>query len=205
MIEPLQLEETVIANLHDEPKLLVEWSPRWQEFVTSIGPALSRSGPRLAGEAPDTLMPYRAMLKSFSIQLLLIFVAIVMPHEIDHLRPYAAPKVRPYEVIYYSGDELPRTQDLGGAQSGATGRAGGQEAHHRTQTIHVARGASLTPQVVDAPNLKLPSSSDAVANLLAVKANHGPPPAEGSRSTLTAPSLPANVRSEEHTSELQSP
>jgi hypothetical protein len=193
MTETLQLEETLISHLHDEPKLLVEWSPRWQEFVTSIGPAFSRSGPRLAGEAPDTLMPYRGMLKSFSIQLLLLFMAIVMPHEIDHLRPYAAPKVRPYEVIYYSGDELPRTQDLGGAQSGATGRAGGQEAHHRTQTIHVARGASLTPQVVDAPNLKLPSSSDAVANLLAVKANPGPPPAEGSRSTLTAPSLPANV------------
>ena len=133
------------------------------------------------------------MLKSFSIQFLLLFVAIVMPQEIDRLRPYAAPKVRPYEVIYYSGDELPRTQDLGGAQSGATGRAGGQEAHHRTQTIHVARGGSLTPQVVDAPNLKLPSSSDAVANLLAVKANPGPPPAEGLRSSLTAPSLPANV------------
>ncbi len=193
MTDTLQLEEIAIAQLHDEPKLLVEWSPRWQEFVTSIGPAFARSRPRLAGEAPDTLMPYRGMLKSFLMQFLLLFAAIVMPHEINRLRPYAAPKVRPYEVIYYSGDELPRTQDLGGAQSGATGRAGGQEAHHRTQTIHVARGGSLTPQVVDAPNLKLPSSSDAVANLLAVKANPGPPPAEGLRSSLTAPSLPANV------------
>ena len=91
--------------------------------------------------------------------------------EIAQLRPYAPPKVRPYEVIYYSGDELPRTEDLGGAQAGATGRAGGQEAHHRTQTIHVARGGSLTPRVVDAPDLKLPSSAGAVANLLAFKAN----------------------------------
>ena len=48
-----------------------------------------------------------------------------------------------YEVLYYSGDELPRTQDLGGAQSGRTGLAGGKEAHHRTQTIHVARGKSM--------------------------------------------------------------
>src|SRR5580700_1437293 len=103
------------------------------------------------------------------------------------------PKVRPYEVIYYSGDELPRTQDLGGAQSGATGRAGGQEAHHPTQTIRIARGGSLSQKVVDAPNLKLPSSSDAVANLLAFKSNPGPPPLEGTRSNLAARSLPANV------------
>jgi hypothetical protein len=193
MIQTLQLEKVTIIHLHDTPKLLVEWSPRWEEFVTNIGPAFARSRPRLAGEAPDTLMPYRGMFASYLMQLFLLFVLIVLPRQIDHLRPYAAPKVSPYEVIYYSGDELPRTQDLGGAQSGVTGRAGGQEAHHPTQTIHVARGSSLTPQVVDAPDLKLPSSSEAVANLLAVKANPGPPPAEGLRSSLTAPSLPANV------------
>ena len=51
----------------------------------------------------------------------------------------------------------------------------------------------MADNVVDAPNLKLPSSSDAVANLLAVKSNPGPPPAEGLHSALTAPSLPANV------------
>jgi hypothetical protein len=193
MPETLQLERVVIIQLHDAPKLLIEWSPRWEEFVTSIGPAFSRSGTRLAGEAPDTLMPYRGMLKSFSLQFFVLFVLIILPHQIDRLRPYAAPKVRPYEVIYYSGDELPRTEDLGGAQSGATGRAGGQEAHHSTQTIRVARGGSLAPQIVDAPNIKLPSSADAVANLLAVKSNPGPPPLEGMHSSLVAPSLPDNV------------
>lgn len=193
MPETLQLEEVAIIPMHDAPQLLVEWSPRWDGFVTSIGPAFARSGSRLAGEAPDTLMPYRGMLKSFSLQFLVLFVLIVLPHQIDRLRPYAAPKVRPYEVIYYSGDELPRTEDLGGAQSGATGRAGGQEAHHPTQTIRVARGGSLTQKVVDAPNIKLPASNEAVANLLALKANPGPPPAEGLHSSLTAPNLPANV------------
>ena len=73
-------------------------------------------------------------------------------------------------MIYYSGDELPRTQDLGGAEAGTIGPRGGEEAHHRTQTIKIARGGSLVPQVVDAPNLKLPSSRDAVANLLAIQA-----------------------------------
>ena len=193
LTEALQLDEVTIIQLHDAPKLLVEWSSRWEEFVTNFGPAFSRSGARLAGEAPDTLMPYRGMVVSFFMQLFVLFVLIVLPRQIDRLRPYAAPKVSPYEVLYYSGDELPRTQDLGGAQSGATGHAGGQEAHHRTQTIHVARGSSMTANVVDAPNLKLPSSAEAVANLLAVKSNPGPPPAEGLHSSLTGPSLPANV------------
>ncbi len=195
MTETLQLDEVKIIQmqLDDAPKLLIEWSSRWDEFVTSVGPALARSGPRLAGEAPHGVFPYRGMLASLLLQAFLLFVVAVLPRQIDRLRPYAAPKVRPYEVIYYSGDELPRTDDLGGSQSGATGRAGGQEAHHRTQTIRVARGTSLTPRVVDAPNLKLPSTTGAVANLLAFKSNPGPPPAEGLHSSLTAPSLPANV------------
>ncbi|MEY2394921.1 MAG: hypothetical protein QOF94_1266, partial [Acidobacteriaceae bacterium] len=193
MIESLQLEDIAIIEIHDAPKLLVEWSSRWEEFVTSIGPAFARSSPRLAGEAPHGIFPYREMLASFLLQSLLLFVGMFLPRQIERLRPYAAPKVRPYEVIYYSADELPRTEDLGGAQTGATGHAGGQQAHHRTQTIRVARGSSLAPQVVDAPNLKLPSSSAAVANLLAFKSNPGPPPSEGLHSSLTAPSLPAKV------------
>jgi hypothetical protein len=189
----LQLDEVVIIQLDDTPKLLVEWSPRWQDFVTSIGPAFARSGKRLAGEAPYGIFPYRGMLSSLLLQAFLLFVVVVLPRQINELRPYAPPKLKPYEVIYYSGDELPRTEDLGGAQSGVTGRAGGQEARHRTQTIHVARGRSLAPQLVDAPDLKLPSSNEAVANLLAFKPNPGPPPAEGLHSSLKAPSLPVNV------------
>jgi len=189
--DTLQLEDSI--QLHDAPKLLVEWSSRWEEFVTSIRPAFARSGARLAGEAPHGIFPYRGMLASLLLEALLVFVAIVVPREIDRLRPYAPPKLQPDEVIYYSGDELPRTEDLGGAQAGATGRAGGHEAHHRTQTIHVARGGSLAPRVVDAPDLKLPSAAGAVANLLAFKANPGPPPSEGLHSSLIAPSLPVTV------------
>jgi hypothetical protein len=189
--ETLQLEELI--TLHDAPKLLVEWSPRWQEFTTNIRPAFARSGARLAGEAPFGILPYRGLIVSVLMQAFLVFVLMILPREIARLRPYAAPRLQPDEVIYYSGDELPRTEDLGGAQSGVTARAGGHEAHHRTQTIHVARGASLTPKVVDAPNLKLPSSPDAVANLLKFKSIPGPPPSEGLHSSHTAPSLAANV------------
>jgi hypothetical protein len=187
----LQIEEAI--QLHEAPRLLVEWTPRWQDFTTSIRPAFSRSGGRLAGEAPHGLFPYPGLIASWFLEALLIFAIIIIPREVNRLRPYAPPRIQPDEVIYYTGDELPRIEDLSGAQSGATARAGGHEAHHRTQTIHIARGASLAPKVVDAPDLKLPASSTSVANLLAFKSNPAPPPAEGLHSTLIAPSLPANV------------
>jgi Gram-negative bacterial TonB protein C-terminal len=191
MIETLELEEPV--QLHDAPKLLIEWSSRWEEFVTSIRPALARSSARLAGEAPYGMWPYRGMLTSWVIEAFLLFVVIVLPMKIAQLRPYVAPKFSSHDVIYYSGDELPRTEDLGGAQAGSKGRAGGSEAHHRTQTIKIARGGSLRETVVDAPNLKLPASKDAVANLLAIKPNPGPPPLEGMRSSRREPGLTANI------------
>jgi len=188
----LELEEAVVV--HDAaPKLLVEWSSRWAEFLGSIKPALKRSERRLAGEAPFGLIPLRIMVPSYVLEAFLIMAVIFVKVKIDELRPYATPRISSHDVIYYSGDELPRTEDLGGAESGTTGRAGGEEAHHRTQTIKIARGGSLVPQVVDAPNLKLPSSRDAVANLLAIKPDPGPPPSEGMRSTRTVPNLGATL------------
>jgi hypothetical protein len=185
--ETLQLEEPV--RLYDAPKLLVEWSSPWDEFVTSIRPAMARSGARLAGETPFGLIPFRIMLTAWAILSFLIFVAIVVPVKIALLRPQAVPRIPSHDIIYYSGDELPRTEDLGGAQAGTSGASGGQEAHHRTQTIKVARGHSLMEKVVDAPNLKLQSSRDAVANLLAIKPNPGPPPTEGLRTSRNLPTL----------------
>jgi TonB family protein len=184
---------TKIVEVPDAPKLLVEWTPRWKEFVASIGPALARSERRLAGEAPFGLVPLRIMIPSYVLEAFAIAALLFVQVKIAELRPYVAPRIASHDVIYYSGEELPRTQDLGGTEAGNSGRAGGDEAHHRTQTIKIARGGSLVPKVVDAPNLKLPSSQDAVANLLAVKPNPGPPPSEGLRSNRAAPNLAANV------------
>jgi hypothetical protein len=190
----LQVEEAVKPSAqYDAPKFLVEWSSPWQEFRSSIRPALARSEARLAGEAPFGITPYRGMIPVWLLEAFLIFVAIVLPAKLAQLRPYVAPRIQSHEIIYYSGDELPRTEDLGGAEAGKTGRAGGQQAHHRTQTIRIARGGSLAQRVVDAPNLKLPRSTDAVANLLAIKPDAGPPPAEGLASTRTRLSLPAPI------------
>ncbi len=195
MSETLQIDKVVVIREphRDTPSLLVEWSSPWHDFVTSIKPALTRSEARLAGEAPFGLIPLRIMVPSYVIEAVLIVAAIAIQVKIEQLRPQVVPRLTSHDVIYYSGDELPRTEDLGGAEAGTTGRAGGEQAYHRTQTIRIARGHSLLPKIVDAPNLKLPSSRDAVANLLAVRPDPGPPPAEGLRSARSAPNLAAGV------------
>jgi hypothetical protein len=105
------------------------------------------------------------------------------------MQPYEVPPKPKYDIIYYSSNELPRTEDVGGAQAGRSGRSGGREAHHPTQTIRVARGSMVRETVADAPKLDLPKSNSAVANLLALKALPGPAPAEGMRSSQRAPVL----------------
>ena len=191
MSATLQLEEVIQHSA--PPRLLVEWSSPWDEFVTSIGPALSRSTARLAGEAPFGLIPYRIMLAACALELFLIFCAVIVPIKLSQLHPYIAPKLANHDIIYYSGDELPRTEDLGGTHAGAAGRAGGTEAHHRTQTIKVARGGSMVEKVLDAPRLRLAPSPSAVANLLAIRPDAGPPPTEGMRSSRAVPNLPSSV------------
>jgi hypothetical protein len=186
--------DTIPMNIEqwpEPPRLLVEWSSPWEEFKSALRPALARPPKALAGETPIGIFPYRGMLICWLIECLLLIAIIEIPEHfvsVDLALPPAHPQS---DVIYYSGDELPQTQDQGGAQAGTTGRAGGQQAHHRTQTIRVARGDKPAEKVVDAPKMNLPHSDSAVANLLAFKPNPGPPPAEGLRSSLIAPALPA--------------
>jgi hypothetical protein len=175
----------------EPPRLLVEWSSPWEEFKSALRPALARSPKRLAGEAPIGIFPYRGILASWVLECLLLIAVIVLPERYASVQIPALPARQQFDVIYYSGDELPQTSDQGGSQAGKAGRAGGQEAHHSTQVIRVARGDTPVEKVVDAPKVDLPHSDSAVANLLAFKANPGPPPAEGLRSSLIAPTLPA--------------
>ena len=181
-------ETQPLEALHRTPRLLVEWSSPWEEFRTAIRPALVRSPAKLAGEAHTGIFPYRGVLVAWAAETLLLIAAIILPGKLASMQPYTPlPKPR-YDVIYFSGEELPQTQDVGGAQAGKTGRAGGHEGFHRTQTIKVARGDLQTDKVVDAPKLNLPKSNEPVANLLAINRVPGPPPASGLRSSL--PALP---------------
>ena len=175
--------------MNDGPKLLIEWSSPWEEFVSAIRPALGRSPQPLAGEAQTGLFPVRGILVSWVLEVILLAIAIILPAKLESLRPYMPPAPPKYDVIYYSGDELPQTEDAGGAQSGRSGAAGGQEARHRTQTIRVARGSAVTDKVVDAPKLKLPQTNLDVANLLALKSIPGPAPAEGLQRSMPASQL----------------
>ena len=190
-MSPVETIPEVVDQWPEPPRLLVEWSSPWEEFKTALAPALSKSPKALAGEAPIGIFPYRGMLASWLLECLLLIAAIVLPERIASLQPYKPPPLPKWDVIYYSGDELPQTEDKGGAQAGKTGRAGGQEAHHRTQTIRVARGDRPSERVVDAPKLNLPRSDSSVANLLAFRPLPGPPPSEGLRSSLVAPALPS--------------
>jgi hypothetical protein len=185
--------DTVIESVPQQtesPRLLVEWSSRWEEFKSAFRPALTRPPKALAGEAPIGMFPYRGMLAAWVLECLLLIAALVLPGRFASLEIPLPPNRPQWDVIYYSGDELPQVQDRGGAQAGKAGRAGGHEAHHRTQTIRVARGDIPTEKVIDAPKVNLPHSDSAVANLLAFKPIPGPPPAEGLRSSLVAPALP---------------
>jgi hypothetical protein len=175
--------------VNDAPNFLVEWPSRWDEFLTAIGPALGKSPERLAGEAQVGLFPWWGILLSWAFELLLLIAVIVVPAKLASMQPYEPPPKPKYDIIYYSSNELPRTEDVGGAEAGRSGRSGGREAHHPTQTIRVARGSTPRETVADAPKLDLPKSNSAVANLLAVKALPGPAPAEGMRSSLRAPLL----------------
>src|SRR5580704_9022040 len=181
----LQIHELENADL----KLLVEWSSPWQEFVTALRPALRKSPKRLAGEARTDSFPYRGLLLAWIVEAVLLIAAIVLPARLASLRPLQPPTMPKYDIIYFSGAELPQTEDRGGARAGRSGRAGGHEAHHPTQVIRVARGDVVREKIVDAPKLNLPASSSAVANLMAYKPIPGPAPAEGLRPSLRAPSL----------------
>ncbi len=182
--------ETQTATVERELKLLVKWSPRWHDFVTSIGPAFSRSERPLAGEISTSIFPVRNLFLTWSAEILFVLAVVFLPTKLGLIHPYVAPPHPKWDVVYYSGKELPQTEDSGGAPTGHKGKSGGREAFHPTQVIKVARGQAVTDQVLDAPKLNLPASSQPVANLLAIQKVPGPPPSEGMRASLTLPPMP---------------
>ena len=189
-LETIPEPAAIASEWPEPPHLLIEWSSPWQEFKTAWRPALARPPIALAGEAPVGMFPFRGMLVSWALECLLLIAIIVLPARIATLQPFVPPPKPKWDVIYFSGDELPQTADRGGSQAGKSGRAGGQQAHHRTQTIKVARGDRPGETVVDAPKVNLPRSDSAVANLLAFKPVPGPAPAEGMQARMIAPLLP---------------
>jgi len=171
-------------------QLLVQWSSPWQEFVSAIRPALRKSPPALALEARAGLFPWRGLVLSALLEVA-ILVAATGP---SAMQPVALETSHPaHDVIYFSADELPQMEDVGGASTGSTGRSGGSSAHTPKQIIKVARGEVLRPKVADAPEINLPKSDSALRNLLAYKAEAGPAPAEALRLVRPIPQVAASV------------
>jgi len=103
--------------LNDAPQLLIEWSSPWQEFVSAIGPALRRSPPRLPAEARAGLFPFRGLLISLLLEFVAVAAAIVQPANSVQLATVSVSE-RSHDVIYFSADELPRTEDRGRVRCG---------------------------------------------------------------------------------------
>src|SRR5215470_7528505 len=181
------LLDDACATSNVAPQFLVTWSSPWREFLDSVGPAVRPSPPCLHLEAQAGLFPARGMLCALLLEAAALATSMILPH--NFLQPETAqqsPSLQTHDVIYFSADELPRTQDLAGGSAGQHGAAGGTSVLHPSQTIKVARGESLRAKVIDAPNLNLPESSSEISNLLAYKAGlpMQPPPAK-----LTVPAL----------------
>jgi hypothetical protein len=171
----------------DAPQLLVQWSSPWEEFVAAIGPALGKSPPRLGLETRAGLFPWRGMVAVLLLEIAALVAMIVMP--LKGIQPTASQTPPPApDVIYFSSDELPQTQDLAGAAGGKAGRSGGASMRH-TQAIRVARDEVVRERVVDAPQLKLPKSDSQIRNLLAFRADAGPAPADALPLNRKAPQM----------------
>ncbi|HEY4052308.1 MAG TPA: hypothetical protein VGL74_01105, partial [Terriglobales bacterium] len=161
--------------MNDSPQLLIQWSSPWREFLSAIGPAVKPSPPRLHIEAHAGLFPARGMLLALLLEIAALATVIAVPSGM--LRPESVQtSSQTHDVIYFSADELPRTQDLAGGSAGQQGASGGTSLQHPSQTIKVARGEQLRARVIDAPDLHLPQSDSQISNLLAYKAAVPPAP-----------------------------
>ena len=85
--------------MSEGPKLLVEWSPRWSEFRSAIGPALGRSPTPLAGEAPTGLFPLRGLLVSWGAEAILLALAILLPARLATMRTFRTVTPPKHQVI----------------------------------------------------------------------------------------------------------
>jgi hypothetical protein len=171
--------------MNQAPQLLVHWSSPWQEFLGALGPALRRSPPKLRLEARAGLFPVRGMALSLLLEVLALATAIAHPAQVMET-PIPQPVHRTPEVIYFSADELPQTEDLGGAAAGMYGARGGASEPHPSQVIRVARDVVLREKVTDAPQLNLPKSDSEISNLLAYRTEipAAPRPAQIARRAL---------------------
>jgi hypothetical protein len=151
-------------------ELLVPWESWSQRWRDGFGPALGRSAPRWSGECEFSPARTAGMglsgVAHLALSVALVFaVAYPSPPEAVALKPFDPAD---YEVKILTAPYLPQLEDAGGAESGVEGRSGGREAYHPRQVIRVARGVAEVDKVIEAPKLRLPMTSEAIANVIVV-------------------------------------
>lgn len=112
-------------------------------------------------------------------------------------------------ITYVPTSKLPAVRSSDGAQRGASGAAGGRQSFRPTQAIRVARGEKIQQEIVQTPHLKLPTTDEALADLLAFGRQRSPklaaqplrvaggrsPMAKRNRAALSAPTIrPSQTR-----------
>src|SRR5438105_10975218 len=106
----VRIDDEIDPSLVGEaPNFLIEWEPRWLAFATALVPALRKSPRQLQGECKPGLFPASGMVTAWLMELALLVAAITLPTTLEHIRPPLAPTHPKYDVIYFSGDELPKT------------------------------------------------------------------------------------------------
>lgn len=151
-------------------ELLIPWESWSQRWRHGLGPALGRSAPRWSGECEFSPARTAGMGLSgaahLALSVALVFaVAYPGPPQTVVLKPFDPAE---YEVKILTAPYLPQMEDAGGAESGVEGRSGGREAYHPRQVIRVARGVAEVDKVIEAPKLRLPMTSEAIANVIVV-------------------------------------
>lgn len=152
-------------------QLQLEWEPRWRSLSNGLAVVLHReSAPLEPGPGRLAVHP-RSLATSVAFHAALILALCFAPAALDRVQDGGVVlRLRPaIDTLYYTPDRpLPEVADASGAAAGAQGASGGAHLFRPRQVVRIARGASLTDAIIDAPQLRLTETKDAAANLLAL-------------------------------------
>lgn len=101
----------------------------------------------------------------------------VSPRQQVELRPVVVASEHD-SITYVPVTELPAIGDAEGAQKGVSGVAGGRHLFRPSQPVRVTREDEIRREIVDAPRLKLPITTEPIAGLVAFARERAPQLAE---------------------------
>ena len=152
-------------------ELLIPWESWRDRWSSGLGPALRRSATRWAGECEFSAWRTGGMSLSSVLHVVIgltLLFAVRSGSGQDSALAVKPFNPAEYEIKILRAPYLPQLEDASGSESGRQGKSGGKEGYHPQQVIRVYRGPAETEKVIEAPNLRLPMSTSAVANVIVV-------------------------------------